>query len=176
MAKRTHDWQVTLDFVTTPFDDDQIDVVMDALADAGGALGVGGNDDDSYGELSVTVTVEAMYAPLAFTRADDLVERAIRRAGIEARRTLAIEILDEEAVERRLAEPTIPPLVSTPEVAEILGVSRQRVHQLRSLDTFPFPVLELATGPVWARAAVESFAETSRQRRPGRPPRVLAAP
>ena len=54
------------------------------------------------------------------------------------------------------------------EIAELLGVSRQRVHQLMSAyDDFPAPLAELAMGRVWARQDVEAWAD-SHPRKPGR--------
>ena len=54
-------------------------------------------------------------------------------------------------------------LVSTVEIAAMLGVSRQRVDQLTRTEGFPEPVAELAIGRVWERADVEAWArETGR--------------
>ena len=54
-------------------------------------------------------------------------------------------------------------LVSTPEIAAMLGVSRQRVDQLTRGEGFPEPAAELAIGRVWERADVEAWArETGR--------------
>ena len=62
-------------------------------------------------------------------------------------------------------------LVSVPEVAEILGVSRQRVHQLiHAYDDFPEPEAELAVGRIWQRAAIDKWAR-AHPRRTGRPPK-----
>jgi predicted DNA-binding transcriptional regulator AlpA len=52
-------------------------------------------------------------------------------------------------------------LVSTVEIAELLGVSRQRVDQLSRTDAFPDPEAELAIGRVWDRAAVVAWARTT---------------
>lgn len=50
-------------------------------------------------------------------------------------------------------------LVGTHEIAEMLGVSRQRVHQLVTRDpTFPEPEAKLHGGHVWSRRAVEEWA------------------
>ncbi|MHB1928992.1 MAG: helix-turn-helix transcriptional regulator [Acidimicrobiales bacterium] len=60
-------------------------------------------------------------------------------------------------------------LVSIVEIAAMLGVSRQRVHQLlRSYDDFPDPSAELAVGRIWTRNDVEAWI-ASHPRRPGRP-------
>lgn len=53
--------------------------------------------------------------------------------------------------------------MSTPEIAELLGVTRQRVDQLSRTEGFPEPAAELAIGRVWERADVERWArETGR--------------
>ena len=62
-----------------------------------------------------------------------------------------------------------PELVGVAEIAEMLGVSRQRVHQLVRAKTigFPRPVAELSAGAIWAREDVEKWA-----RKTGRLPEV----
>ncbi len=64
-------------------------------------------------------------------------------------------------------------LLGIAEIASLLGVSRQRVYELRAKPQFPRPVAELAAGPVWARSAVEAFLGRW-DRRPGRPKRASA--
>src|SRR5882762_5541208 len=54
------------------------------------------------------------------------------------------------------------------EIAEELGITRQRVHQLRSTEAFPAPLAELRGGAVWDAAAVRKFAQDW-ERKPGRP-------
>jgi prophage regulatory protein len=55
-------------------------------------------------------------------------------------------------------------LVGLTEIAEMLRVSVQRVHQLAEQDDFPEPVSVLAAGRVWKRADVEAWARrTGRQ-------------
>jgi predicted DNA-binding transcriptional regulator AlpA len=50
-------------------------------------------------------------------------------------------------------------LVGVTEVREMLGISRQRVHQLiRDDATFPKPAAELASGKIWFRKDVEVWA------------------
>jgi len=61
-------------------------------------------------------------------------------------------------------------LVSVTEIAEMLGVSRQRVNQLiEAYADFPAPEADLAIGRVWTRRSVESWAD-SHPRKPGRRP------
>jgi len=48
------------------------------------------------------------------------------------------------------------------QVAQLLGVSRQRVHQLTEEDpTFPAPVAVLSIGRVWERADIEKWARAT---------------
>jgi prophage regulatory protein len=50
-------------------------------------------------------------------------------------------------------------LMGVHEIAEMLGVSRQRVDEIsRTHDAFPAPVATLRSGRVWARDAVELWA------------------
>jgi predicted DNA-binding transcriptional regulator AlpA len=51
-------------------------------------------------------------------------------------------------------------LLGAYEVAELLGVTRQRVDQLaRTDETFPAPEAELKSGRVWTREAIEAWAK-----------------
>ena len=54
-------------------------------------------------------------------------------------------------------------LVGVQEIAELLGVTRQRVDQLSRSEGFPEPEGELASGRIWRREVVEEWArETGR--------------
>ena len=50
-------------------------------------------------------------------------------------------------------------LVGAQEIGVILGVSRQRAHQLVSRPDFPRPVVTLAMGKVWNREEVVAWAK-----------------
>ncbi len=60
-------------------------------------------------------------------------------------------------------------LVGTADIARRLGVSRQRVGQLRKRDDFPRPVMSLGLGQLWRWSEVAEWT-TTWQRRAGRPP------
>lgn len=79
-----------------------------------------------------------------------------------------VEIVRESEWERRADAPTLPELMSAAEIADELGVARQRVHQLRATAAFPSPLAELRGGAVWDAVAVRKFAREW-QRKPGRP-------
>jgi predicted DNA-binding transcriptional regulator AlpA len=57
--------------------------------------------------------------------------------------------------------PVTQELVGVAEIAEMLGVTRQRVHQLTKAPEFPRPVAELSAGSIWAREDVERWARAS---------------
>ena len=57
-------------------------------------------------------------------------------------------------------------LVGVAEIAEMLGVTRQRIHKITLTDpTFPQPEAKLSAGHIWKRADIEAWA-----RRTGRLP------
>lgn len=67
--------------------------------------------------------------------------------------------------------PDTPELLAATDVAELLGVTRQRVHQLhKARGDFPAPYVRLGSGPVWTRPAIEAF-NTGWSRKGGRPVR-----
>jgi serine/threonine protein kinase len=62
------------------------------------------------------------------------------------------------------------------EVAEALGVSRQRLAKLREREDFPEPLAELAQGPVWDLGAIRAWNESGlRPSAAGRPRSDVAA-
>lgn len=82
-----------------------------------------------------------------------------------------LRVMTEEAYEAEAMRPDTPELLAATDVAELLGVSRQRVHQLHSdHPDFPAPYQQLGSGSIWVRPAIEHFAATW-QRKPGRPAR-----
>lgn len=78
-----------------------------------------------------------------------------------------------ELAEKHALAPSTPELLAATDVAELLGVSRQRVWQLQERPEFPEPYVRLGSGPVWTRPAIERFAE-SWERKPGRPAKLQA--
>lgn len=65
------------------------------------------------------------------------------------------------------APDTSPPIVwpveeyvGSAELAEMFGVSRQRVYQLTSREDFPEPFLRLRLGSVWRTEDVRAWAES----------------
>ena len=94
------------------------------------------------------------------------------------------DVTDPELVDARVCDPDIyeaqahkpdtPQLASAADAATILGVTRQRVHQLMTEHPrFPAPYARLATGPIWTVPTIEHFRDTW-DRKPGRR-RIAAA-
>jgi predicted DNA-binding transcriptional regulator AlpA len=54
-------------------------------------------------------------------------------------------------------------LLGLHELAELLGVSRQRADQLARYQGFPKPVAELKGGRIWKRGDVEKWERARRQ-------------
>src|ERR1022692_3347145 len=60
-------------------------------------------------------------------------------------------------------------LMAIPEIAELMGVTRQRASKIiQTHDDFPEPVAVLSIGRVWLRPTIEHW-ERTHPRRSGRP-------
>lgn len=114
----------------------------------------------------VDVTV---YAPGDLTMFDAL-NKTINEVAhvVQSGPPIGLEVVTELEHARRAGAPTMPELMSAAEIADELGVRRQRVHQLRATPAFPAPLAELRGGAVWDATAVRKFAE-GWTRKPGRP-------
>lgn len=161
--QRSEDWAVTF--------------TLDATSDEASLHKLAGFLDKLDGSVAslppnrVTVTAHVTAASPIEAEAELLavLTAATRQTGILARvRLLAAEAVAEDEYERRANAPTLPELVGASEVGGMLGVSRQRVHQLRENPAFPAPLVEVAMGPLWHARAIEAFAREW-ARRPGRP-------
>jgi hypothetical protein len=59
-------------------------------------------------------------------------------------------------------------LVGVGEIAQMLKISKQRVTTLSKRQDFPAPLQRLASGPVWRKSDLSTFAD-GWQRKGGRP-------
>lgn len=123
---------------------------------------VGGNAAGTVGErrLETTLSVDVEQPSAA-------IAMALRSIG-EPGEIIAAEVMTEAQADRRLAEPAFPELVGLLEVAELFGISRQRVYVLRDRHEFPAPIAILGSGPVWRKGDLSTFAE-GWKRKAGRP-------
>jgi predicted DNA-binding transcriptional regulator AlpA len=61
-----------------------------------------------------------------------------------------------------------PSRIRLVEIAELLGVSKQRVHQIADEEGFPPPVAEDGRGRLWNRREVQAWAKRWRSAKPWR--------
>lgn len=158
------DWTVTIDTeVMTPVTDELLIDLVDKLQMWGGA--VSGADT----RIGATLTVPGFGdVHAAAGMAVVIIEKALANAGLGTMGHVALEAMTVDEADRRLAEATIPELVGASEVGDMLGISRQRVHQLHNDHPgFPTPVVEVRMGPLWTKASIEAF-DRGWTRKPGR--------
>ncbi|MFZ4585987.1 MAG: hypothetical protein ACOYNI_12255 [Acidimicrobiia bacterium] len=162
MAKRVamSDWHVEFTFgvqLTNAELVEWAERLDEALAEFDGGSS---NGPDGFG---VNLWAHAPNARVAFELASDIVRRHVDYE------VVGVAVLAEPAFVRRAKLPTHPELVSAVEAAEILAVSRQRVHQLYAdNEQFPDALYHLKTGPLWVKGSIEHFAKAW-ARKPGRP-------
>lgn len=92
---------------------------------------------------------------------------AVRHAGVGRVETAHVTTTERAAAEAET--PAAWDLMGVAEIAAALGVTRQRAGQVTGRPDFPAPVIRLASGPAWTRAAVEEFEGRWARRRTGRP-------
>lgn len=104
----------------------------------------------------------------AVERARDIFVLNTRKVGYDLGSVCRVEALKMDVLSAELERPTFPDILGTTEVAELLGVSRQRICELRTAGRFPQPIAEIAAGPMWLRPGIQAFLETW-PRKAGRP-------
>ncbi len=134
------------------------------LLGAEGAVGAAGGLSGGPG---ATFSLSEPDAGIAVRRALELFDVACEKLGIAHEGVARVEVMTETYRDRWLEEEP-EQYVGVSEIAEILGVSKQRVSELRAKPTFPEPVAELAAGPVWTLSSLKRFV-AEWPRKPGRP-------
>lgn len=132
------------------------------------ALAVSGATGVSADRWDIAFDVLADDPVGAAAAAHDTVSRVCVEAGMPTWPVVRLEVMHIAEQTDDIERPLYEHLVGTTEVADLLGVSRQRAHALaREHPGFPVPLVRLSSGPIWDRHAVERFAERW-DRRPGR--------
>ena len=133
---------------------------------------VGAGTWASHDGVAVSVAVDADDWQAAQARTVDAVTAAAAASGIQPTETVEVRVLRWAEFEAETDAPNYPDLVGASEAAQLLEVSRQRVHQLlRQHPDFPAPLYQLrGTGPLWTRAGIQAFGRRW-ERKPGRPAR-----
>ena len=138
-----------------------LDHLLDRLAIYGGSVG---GDSRTW---SARFDLEASTALEAATAGERLLQADVARFGLPAWSIIRVECVAGAVLDNELEQPSLPEMVGTQEVTTMLGISRQRLHELRGAGRFPEPVLQLSGTPIWLSAAIEAF-ESGWDRRPGR--------
>lgn len=165
------DYSIHVEAAGDPMDPDPYEDALAALgplvAEHHGSV-TGRTTSDRVG---ITITVDADSIPEAVMHGERIFDNATIDAGFPAQwPTVRFEVLTQAELEAELAERPYD-LVGAAEVAELLGVQRQRVTQLQTRAGFPAPVAVLRAGPVWTRASLNRFA-AQWTRKPGRPAKI----
>ena len=103
----------------------------------------------------------------ALEQACSILLQACAEVGLEHEGIALAELQTVRFLERSLEQPA-ETFAGAAEVAELFGVSRQRVSELRRRRGFPAPAAELAAGPVWRVSSIQLFL-SEWERKPGRP-------
>lgn len=126
--------------------------------------------DLGHGRFSVTFDIEA---PTARRAADDGLRDLANAIKSEVGSSLPVTAVHVLA-EPELLQPSTAAIVGSAEAAEMLGVKRQRVHELaKSHPEFPAPIARLSTGPIYSAKSIDEFNKRW-ERRQGRPRKTSA--
>lgn len=146
---------------------DHVIELSDVLEELG-ALGPSTSIGGLAGGVGATFGVNAADPTEAASKASDVFIAACQKLGIPHGGLARIDIVTEPYLERDLAQAP-ERYVGAAEVAQLFGVSRQRIWELRTTrDDFPAPLAELASGPVWSESSLQTFL-AGWNRRSGRP-------
>lgn len=154
--------------------DDALFDLTEALAGLG-ALGVvtsaGGLAGGPGAIFTVDPTVrdgdEALLVGDVTNRAVALFTHACLKVGLHHQGIARVDLMDERYQELELNQKP-EQYAGVSEIAATLGVSRQRISELRTRDDFPAPIAELAAGPMWTMSSLRRFIDAW-DRKPGRP-------
>ncbi|MCV7577667.1 hypothetical protein M3E72_011770 [Micrococcus luteus] len=127
---------------------------------------------DNGARLELSMTVQAPNAVAAATRARAVVY-GLELAQVDT--ITALEIRTEAERARQLAEPIVPPLAGTSEIADMAGVSRQQVFNLAKQPGFPAVVQKVSGQALRRRDAVAHWLQAHGRARPTRQAQDAAA-
>jgi hypothetical protein len=149
--------------------DDHLDDFTDLIDACHGTAGV------TDGGWEARVSIDAGTPEAAATRGAAFVRECATKAGLPDWPLVHLQAVRGDVLDAEHAHPNKPDLVSGPEAAAILHVTRQRLHQLHNdHPDFPEPLYHLKVGPLWLRSAIEAF-DRRWERKPGRPAKEPAA-
>ena len=101
-----------------------------------------------------------------------LVEGANRQVSLPAAALVSQQVVLADVFHAQLETLSVMESLGTAEVCGVLGITRQRLHQLRQSGRFPEPDRELTATPIWMRSTLRDFTIGWR-RTPGPTPRPM---
>jgi hypothetical protein len=144
--------------------DEIVDEFIELMQEYGGTVSIG---EGGYGAtFSIRERDGAGSCLSAAEAGQDAIFRAAKQAGLPIIPLRVLDVRTFAVHDVELEQPAIPELVSVSEIADILGVSRQRAHQLTKRPDFPEPIARLGAGPVWTRPSLNLFVERWRGDKP----------
>jgi hypothetical protein len=149
--------------------EDALEEFLDLLVDRGGAVNASSAGDRYGANFSVAEPVQN--AAEAVAVGYDVFTALAEKAGLPTWPVVRTDAMTSDEQDRDLERSTFPELIGVSEVADILGVTRQRASALAKSPGFPDPVAILASGPVWTRSSLSRFIDEW-PRREGRPPKL----
>lgn len=161
-------WNVTVAFERPTINDTEAAEILEALTDLRPVLVV--VEEETGYPTRYTLTVHAEESSLRQAIATGL--RRVEDATLV--RAQGVEALAQHDVVRQLQRSTVPQLVGNADIADMLGVTRQRAAQLADVDGFPPAVMTIKAGPLRVRDQVEDWARTW-NRKAGRPKKTSAS-
>jgi hypothetical protein len=174
MVQTTNDdlpwWNVRAEAVgDEQYEEKLLENLLDNLLEHDGVVtGTPEEPIDGRARYGAGFSVQAADAVEAVVRAREVFERAAASAGLPQWPLARVEAQRERELELELARPSFPDLLGVAELAERLGVSRQRAWTVTGRPDFPDPVARLKATPVWTAGSVRRFLEAW-PRKAGRP-------
>jgi hypothetical protein len=165
-------WGPGIDAYTEEALDEYLFDLRDALERRGarGAItsmgGLAGGPAASF-DLGGPVDLDPAVLGATLERASAIFLEACEDVGFEHDGIARLDVQTVRYLDRSLEQPS-ETFAGAAEVAELFGVSRQRIHELRRKPGFPAPAAELAAGPVWRVSTLQRFL-AGWERKPGRP-------
>jgi hypothetical protein len=145
---------------------------LGAAGPVGSLGGVAGGPGASFGVGDELDPSDPAAVPTALRTGLEMFDAACEQLALSHGGFARAVVVTDEMLQRELAQDPESYLGVT-EVAQELGVSRQRVAELRTMRDFPEPVAHLAAGPIWRSSTLRRFVEDW-ERKPGRPRKVAA--
>lgn len=161
-------WAVSIEAaLLAPITATQIDDLVDLLGETV-SIDITADGARLFTTVSVYQDSASPTLPNALVTAANHFIELVQKVDGAVRDIVSVTAMTFAEQDARLAEPAFPVLAGVAELAERLGVSKQRIVTLSKSRGFPAPVANLHSGPVWRLEDVARF-ESTWTRRSGRP-------